>query len=204
MQSQTIRRVTSTQTAFSLHSHATRHLAAHSSRPWLRLLYPCLALFLSLTLLAGLSGCGPASSDNAPSLGPRASVAGPPLSEQSPSPRKDPLPQTANPGLSAPITVIGATSGEETRKNGLPELPVSSPKSASSGDTLVVPAWMVKELESPDIGTRLRALETWAQSASPGAVDPLILAFEDPDERVRARAMELIEQDRVRAANAVE
>ena len=47
---------------------------------------------------------------------------------------------------------------------------------------------------------RLRALETWAQSAPPGAVDPLILAFEDKDERVRARAMELIEQDWARTA----
>jgi hypothetical protein len=61
---------------------------------------------------------------------------------------------------------------------------------------------MAKELDSPDVGTRLRALETWAQSAPPGAVDPLILAYEDKDERVRARAMELIEQDWARAADA--
>jgi hypothetical protein len=61
---------------------------------------------------------------------------------------------------------------------------------------------MVKELNSPDVGTRLRALETWAQSAPPGSVDPLILAYEDKDERVRARAMELIEQDWARAADA--
>jgi hypothetical protein len=65
-----------------------------------------------------------------------------------------------------------------------------------------VPAWMAKELESPDVATRLRALEMWAQSAPPGAVDPLILAYEDKDERVRARAMELIEQDLARSANA--
>jgi hypothetical protein len=69
-------------------------------------------------------------------------------------------------------------------------------------DALIVPAWIAKELDSPDVGTRLRALETWAQSAPPGAVDPLILAFEDKDERVRARAMELIEQDWARAADA--
>ena len=200
MQSQTIRRVTSTQTAFSLHRHPTRHLTAHSSRPSLRLLYPRLELILSLMLLGGMSGCGPASSDNAPNLGPRASTGGLPPSEQSPSPRKDPLPQTANPVLLAPITVIGVTSGEETRKNGLPELPVSSPKPADSADTSVMPAWMAKELESPDIGTRLRSLETWVKSAPPGSVDPLITAYyENKDERVRARAMELIEQDWARA-----
>jgi hypothetical protein len=67
---------------------------------------------------------------------------------------------------------------------------------------LVVPAWIAKELDSPDVNTRLRALETWAQSAPPGAVDPLIVALEDKDERVQARAMELIEQDQARTADA--
>ena len=199
MQSQTIRRITSAHAAFSLHRHATRHLSAHPSRPSLHLLCPRLALLLSLMLLAGLSGCGPASSDNAPNLGPRASVAGPPPSEQSPSPRKDPLTPTANPVPLAPVNMAGATSGGETGKNSPPELPVPSPKPADSGDTSVMPAWMAKELESPDIGTRLRALETWVKSAPPGSVDPLITAYyENKDERVRARAMELIEQDWVR------
>jgi len=69
-------------------------------------------------------------------------------------------------------------------------------------EPLVVPAWIAKDLESPDVGTRLRALDTWVQSAPPGAADPLILALENKDERVRARAMELIEQDWARAADA--
>jgi hypothetical protein len=72
---------------------------------------------------------------------------------------------------------------------------VTSTKQADSLEALVVPAWMAKELDSPDVATRIRALETWAQSAPPGAVDSLIMAYEDKDERVRARAMELIEQD---------
>jgi hypothetical protein len=67
---------------------------------------------------------------------------------------------------------------------------------------LVVPAWIAKEFDSPDVNTRLRALETWAQSAPPGAIDPLILAYEDKDERVRARAMELIEKDLERTSLA--
>ena len=75
-------------------------------------------------------------------------------------------------------------------------------KPADPVEPLAVPAWMAKELDSPDVATRLRALETWAESAPPGAVDPLILAYEDKDERVRARAMELIEQDRARTADA--
>ena len=40
----------------------------HPSRPCLYLLCPRLALLLSLMLIAWLASCGPASSDNAPSL----------------------------------------------------------------------------------------------------------------------------------------
>ena len=81
-------------------------------------------------------------------------------------------------------------------------IPVPSSKLTNPVDALIVPAWMAKELDSPDVGTRIRALETWVQSAPPGAVDPLILAYEDKDERVRARAMELIEQNWAREADA--
>jgi hypothetical protein len=60
---------------------------------------------------------------------------------------------------------------------------------------------MAKDLASPDVDTRLRSLETWVLTAPVGSIDPLILAFENDEERVRARAMELIEQDWVRAAD---
>ena len=69
-------------------------------------------------------------------------------------------------------------------------------------DGLVVPEWMAQKLTSPNVHVRLRALETWARTAPLGAVDPLILAFEDKDERVRARAQQLIEQDWERKAEA--
>lgn len=61
---------------------------------------------------------------------------------------------------------------------------------------------MAHKLNSPDVRVRLQALETWALSVPPGALDPLILPFEDPDERVRARAQQLIEQDWTRKAEA--
>ncbi|OAI45172.1 hypothetical protein AYO43_01835 [Nitrospira sp. SCGC AG-212-E16] len=67
-------------------------------------------------------------------------------------------------------------------------------------DGLVVPEWMAQKLNSPNVRVRLRALEAWAQTAPPGAVDPFILAFEDKDERVRALAQQLIEQDWARKA----
>jgi hypothetical protein len=167
---------------------------------------PCarIALLLSVAFFAGLAGCGPAP-DNATNLGPRASVVGPPLEQKSPAPRSDPAARAASPMPLASDKGNGSGSGRRTapEADNSPTTPIPSSKPAESLDSLVVPAWMAKELNSPDVGTRLRALETWVQSAPPGAIDPLILAYEDKDERVRARAMELIEQDWARAAEAV-
>jgi len=121
------------------------------SRPCLRLLCPHLLL-----LLAGLAGCGPASSDNASGVESRASVSKPPLSEQGPAPGINPLtpviPAAANPGSLASENGTGAVEG------------------------LVEPAWMANELASPNV-----PLETGAQSAPLGAVDPLIQALNDKE-----------------------
>ena len=179
------------------------------SRSCLSLLGPHLVPLMSLMLLAGLAGCGPASSDNAPNLGARASAGGPPQSQQSPLPRKDPftpaaITPTASPLPPASENGTGSMSGKGSVPGGNSPsaAPVPSSNPTDPVDTLDVPAWIAKDLDSPDIGTRLRALEAWVQSAPPGAIDPLILAYENNDERVRARAMELIEQDWARAADA--
>ena len=167
---------------------------------------PCtrMALLLSVAFFAGLAGCGPAP-DNAPNLGPRASVGELPPVQKSPTPRNDPAAQAASPMPLASDSGNGSGSGRRTapEADNSPAAPIPSTKPTDPIDSLVVPAWMAKELNSPDVGTRLRALETWVKSAPPGAIDPLILAYEDKDERVRARAMELIEQDWARAAEAV-
>ncbi len=166
-----------------------------------------LVLLLSLMLFTGLSGCGQASSDKAPNLDSHVSVSAPSLSKQSPSPGNNPLTPaipTANPAPLAVKNEIGVASGKETVPgvDSPRVVPVPSTNPADSLEPLVVPAWMVKELDSPDVGARIRALETWVQTAPPGSIDPLILAYENKDERVRARAMELIEQDWARAADA--
>lgn len=102
----------------------------------------------------------------------------------------------------------GTETGSASRKGTVPggdgpqTVPVSSSKPAEVLEPLVVPDWITKDLESPDIGTRLRALDKWVQTAPPGADDPLILALENREQRVRARAMELIEQNWARAADA--
>jgi hypothetical protein len=55
------------------------------------------------------------------------------------------------------------------------------------------PTWLAKALSDPNPRVRIRALETWAQR--PGeTLDPVTYALVDPDESVRARAQELLEE----------
>ena len=67
--------------------------------------------------------------------------------------------------------------------------------SVASSPPLMVPDWIMTALQSPDAQMRLRALDAWAQEGGTGLVDPVMLAFNDPDERVRTWALQLIEQD---------
>jgi HEAT repeat protein len=53
---------------------------------------------------------------------------------------------------------------------------------------------MAKELASPDVQVRLKALDRWAQQGSHAPLDPLVVALNDEDEQVRAKAMAIIEQ----------
>jgi hypothetical protein len=192
------RQITSAHETFSLYAFTTRHLTAPSSRS-------CLAMLLSLMLLAGLAACGPASSDNAPNIVSRASVGEPSLSTaQSPSARNDTFTQVVSPLPLALVNGPGSGSGMDTVPGGdSPQAgPVLSSQPGHPVEGLVVPEWMAQKLNSPNARVRLKALETWAQSAPPGSVDPLILAFEDKDPRVRARAQQLLEQDWARNAEA--
>ncbi|MDN5941518.1 MAG: hypothetical protein L0H94_06520 [Nitrospira sp.] len=165
-----------------------------------------LALLLSLMFLAGLAGCGQASSNNVSSLESHVNVSESPLSKQGLSPGNNsltPVTPTTNPAsiASGNKTDIVTGNGTDPRRDSPHAVPIPS-NPADSPEPLGVPTWMAKDLASPDIATRLHALDVWAQSSPPGAVDPLILASEDKDERVRARAMELIEQDWARSADA--
>ena len=167
--------------------------------------YP--ALLLSLMLLTGLAGCGQTSSDSAPSLGSLASVGGQPLSTQGPSPGNNPLTPVTSAASPVPLASgdkPGIPSGKDTVPGGdRPHAaPVPSSELGHPVEGLVVPELMAQKLNSPNVRVRLRALEAWAREAPPGAVDPFILAFEDKDERVRALAQQLIEQDWARKAEA--
>ena len=178
------------------------------SRPSLFPVCPCLALPMSLLLLAGLAGCGPAPSDNAPTLGPRASQGEPPLSQKNQPSRTDPLASATSSAKTspAPLASENRTGSVPARGTVLIEdspkaTPASSTKPVNPMDALVIPEWIAKDLASPDVDTRLRALEIWVLTAPIGSMDPLILAYgTNDDDRVRARAMELVEQDWSRAA----
>jgi hypothetical protein len=131
-----------------------------------------LSALLTLALLAALSGCGPAPSDQAANLESRASAA------------SDNGTGTAR-GLSPfPSATVPFPGAEPVPLSAQPRAP-----------RLVIPDWIANDLASPDAQVRLKAVEIWGQSAPSGAVDPLIQALEDQDEQVQARALELIVQD---------
>ena len=55
------------------------------------------------------------------------------------------------------------------------------------------PAWLTAAREDPDPRVRIHAIEAWARN--PGeSLDPVTHALVDPDESVRARAQELLEE----------
>ena len=60
---------------------------------------------------------------------------------------------------------------------------------------VVVPDCIATALRSPDVQVRLQALDAWIQEGRTGSVDALMLALNDPDERVRTWALQLIERD---------
>jgi HEAT repeat protein len=59
---------------------------------------------------------------------------------------------------------------------------------------LVLQEWIAKELDSPDVSVRLRALDRLAQQGPQASLDPLVVVLDDEDETVRAKAMAIIEQ----------
>jgi HEAT repeat protein len=60
-------------------------------------------------------------------------------------------------------------------------------------DHLVLPELIAKELESPDVSVRLSALDRWAQQGPKASLDPLVVALDDEDEAVRAKALAIVE-----------
>lgn len=150
---------------------------------------------LGLLLLAGPSGCGPAPSDEAAHVEPRASVGGPsgsltgsmeargqaqagvgPLAQRPTRPDQRP---SASPSSLAPGTE--------------PE-PAERTEPAPLSAQLVLPQWIAQALDAPAVPVRLLALDLWAQQGREAPMDPLVVALDDEDDDVRTKAMAIIER----------
>ncbi len=165
-----------------------------------------LAMLLSLMLLAGLAGCGPASPDNAPSLESRASVSGTPLPKQGPSLRNDPFTPAASPLPLASVNGTSSALGTGTVPGGdnigqgdkLLSKPAGAPNVETDGrDKLpvpVIPDSIAKGLSSSDASERLQAMNHWEAQGTKAPLDPLFVAMDDEDEGVRRKATEIIER----------
>lgn len=139
-----------------------------------------LAWLLSVMALAGPSGCGPAPPGDPANGDSHAGLAEPSPSQQAPVSGSTPTTQAASP--QSLVSDLAPAVHDEARP----------------AEPLVVPAWIAMALKSPDVRVRLQALDRWRQHAPVGSVDALLLAMEDEDERVQARALALIEEDWVR------
>ena len=143
-------------------------------------LYSCNLAVAGLMLLAGLSGCGPAPTDHAPNPESNASLGAPsewqPVSQQSPSVSNN------------PFTPAAFTASNYSPAPAAQEEPEPLP------EYLDLPSWIAQALDAPEVSVRLQALDTWAQQGAHATLDPLVVALDDEDDDVQAKAMEIIEQ----------
>lgn len=141
---------------------------------------PRLAWLMGLMCVAGLAGCGPASTDRTAGLEPGASLGrpsqSPSASQHAPAPHTDPVTPASSP---APLASSHSPDGHVQ---------------ARPAEPLVGSDWMSTALASPDVRVRLWALDHWEQHAPTGSIDPLIEALDDEDEDVQEKASEIIER----------
>lgn len=90
---------------------------------------------------------------------------------------------------------LGQSSSFTSSPASLATTAVQFEQSPVPAENLAVPEWMARALASPDVSVRLNALETWVRRNERSVVNPLIPALDDPNELVRNRAMQLIEED---------
>jgi hypothetical protein len=101
---------------------------------------------------------------------------------------------TGMPLLSSVLTTILYGCGPAASND---PLTIASPSEQDNSipvaSTSDLPEWMQSALKDPDPQVRLKALEKWIEQNQNG-VGPAMLVINDPDERVRAKAMQIIER----------
>jgi hypothetical protein len=148
-----------------------------------RVLCPHLTWFLGLIMFAGLSGCGPAVTEQTSSGSQLVSQQTPASrSHRAPSPRNNPFTLAAS-----PMSLAAPSASNQAPAKAMREEPPPLP------EHLVLPDWIEQALKTPEPRIRLQALDLWAQQGVQAPLDPLIVALDDENEDVRTKAMALIE-----------
>ncbi len=144
-----------------------------------------LSALLALTLLVAPIGCGPGPSEEASRTDRMTSTARVLSSAETvPLLGAEPVPHPSV--VSPPPHASHEQSLSDTR-----DQPLTLP------EHLVLPDSIAKELESTDVSVRLHALDRWVQQGPEASLNPLVVALDDEDEAVRAKAMALIEQQAI-------
>ena len=181
---------TPTSTAFPERAAAMRRMHPPVGLPLLPL-----GWLLGLLLLAGPSGCGPAPSDEAAHVEPRASVGGPSGSLTGSLDARGPAPGGVEPLAQGPTRPDQRPSASPSSlAPGTESEPAESTEPAPLPAQLVLPQWIAQALEAPAVPVRLRALDLWAQQGRAASMDPLVVALDDEDDDVRTKAMAIIER----------
>ena len=129
--------------------------------------------FAAMATALALQGCGKPSSANL---------------DRSPHPAAGRA-MAADPTASRPEALRGSKTSERS--------PAASAPPLERYQTEDPPPWLAELLRAPDPNVRVQALDAWAQH--PGALlDPVTYALVDPDESVRARAQEMLEEELAR------
>jgi hypothetical protein len=138
----------------------------------------CLLVTAGCSLLLGLAACGPAASDNAPNPGPRASVGGPAARVMGQGQKTVISPVASDNRTGSASTTETVPEGETVESNGREKLPDP----------------IAKDLASPEVHVRLKALDRVAKQGTITSLDPLIASLEDENEDVRLRATAILER----------
>ena len=130
-------------------------------------------VLLAVSFLGGIAGCGPTSPGDQPSH--HSSIA-----------------PNAPSGVPTGSDTDEALTSQTQRVVPSPPIPAISvrPEKPIAGEDQKATKPVNQEAQE-----RLKDLESWARQGFPGGNEPMIRALNDPDERVRARAQELVAGD---------
>jgi len=141
-----------------------------------------ITVLLSISL-AGLSGCGPAAPDYSASLESHANLSMPSKSQAFTHHVSAP-----GNGLSTPVaSPVGPAAS-------INKLATAQEEPVPLQEHLSLPIWIAQALDAPEASVRIQALDTWAQQGAQAPLDPLVVALDDENDDVRAKAMAIIEQ----------